>query len=218
MSGPLHGCNTDQRDYTHREMTDEKPSLRQEHVRQTRDALVTAGRARFGAVGYSATSVDTIAEDAGLTTGALYHHFANKTELFVAVFEQIHLEILADYRAAAADSPTPIEAIARAFEAFLDAVLDPAVQRVIVIDAPAVLGLGRFTELDEKFAFAALTEALREAGRARQLRVRDAETLARLLLGTLARGSLLIATAKDPKRTRNDVASTVRDLLRSLAS
>src|SRR5436309_15458913 len=70
------------------------PSLREEQVKQTRAALLAAGRSRFGSDGFAGTSVEDLAGEAGVTIGALYHHFENKTELFAAVFEQVHLEVL----------------------------------------------------------------------------------------------------------------------------
>ena len=69
-------------------------SLRAEQVAQTRAALVAAGRRLFGRQGFAATSVDDLAREARVTTGALYHHFPNKTKLFEAVFEQAHTELM----------------------------------------------------------------------------------------------------------------------------
>src|SRR5215831_12569826 len=77
------------------DMADEHPSLRSEQVAQTRAALVTAGRRLFGARGYAATSVEDIAREARVTTGALYHHFPTKAAVFEAVFEQLHEELMA---------------------------------------------------------------------------------------------------------------------------
>lgn len=67
----------------------QRPSLRAEQVAQTRDALVRAGRQLFGNKGFRSTSVDDVAREARVTTGALYHHFPTKTALFEAVFEQL---------------------------------------------------------------------------------------------------------------------------------
>ena len=84
----------------------DRPSLRAEQVQQTRAALIASGRRLFGERGFAATSVEEIARDARVTTGALYHHFPNKTALFEAVFEQIHAELLAaSARASEATGP-----------------------------------------------------------------------------------------------------------------
>lgn len=192
-------------------------SLRGEQVAQTRAALVAAGRRLFGQDGYAATSVEDLAREARVTTGALYHHFPTKTALFEMVFEQVHRELLAAAANTAAGAPDEIEALARGFEAFLDSMLRQDVQRIIITDAPAVLGLTRFTELDERYAVASIVAELQAASAARQLRVPDPETMARLLLGALTRGSLLIASSPDPGLTRDHVVSAIRALLTGLA-
>jgi AcrR family transcriptional regulator len=195
-----------------------RPSLRAEQVAQTRAALVAAGRHLFGQHGFADTSVEEIARQARVTTGALYHHFPTKAALFEAVFEQVHRDIMAASGAAAAGAPDEVEFLARAFEVFLDAILEPAAQRILITDAPAVLGLARFTELDERFAFAAIADRLRAARDAGRLRADDPDTLARLFLGALTRGSMLIAGSDQPKATRDEVARAVRVLLQGLTA
>lgn len=178
---------------------------------------MAAARELFGRKGYAATSVEEIASEAGVTIGALYHHFATKTALFETVFEELHIELLDASGRAAAQGKDPLDMLALAFEAFLDAVLEPAVQRIAITDATAVLGLERFTELDEKYAFGAIVEALKAARTEGAVEVKDPETVARLLLGAITRGGMLIANAKDPRRTRNAVARSLRELLAGLS-
>ena len=193
-------------------------SLRAEQVAQTRAALVAAGRQLFGQRGFADTSVEEIARQARVTTGALYHHFPTKAALFEAVFEQFHAEILEAAGRLAAGAHDEVEFLARGFEAFLDVILEPAAQRILITDAPAVLGLARFTELDEKFAFAAIAGQLRAARDAGRLHVEDPDTLARLFLGALTRGGMLIAASDQPKATRDNVARSVRALLQGLSA
>jgi AcrR family transcriptional regulator len=193
-------------------------SLRAEQVAQTRAALVAAGRQLFGTSGYAATSVEDIAKAARVTTGALYHHFPTKAAVFEAVFEQVHADLMAASVAAAAGTTNAIDLLAAGFGAFLDKVLEPEVQRIIVTDAPAVLGLARFTELDERYAFAATVAALEAANAAGALHVDDPPTLARLLLGALTRAGLLIASSPEPAATRDAVAATMRALISGFAA
>ena len=188
-------------------------SLRAEQVAQTRSALIGAGRRLFGEQGYAATSVDDLARAARVTTGALYHHFPTKTALFETVFEAVHAELMKASASAASGAADELDALARGFDAFLDAVLEPDVQRIIVTDAPAVLGLARFTELDERYAVSAVVAALQAADDAGRLHAEDPETIARLLLGALVRGSMLIAGSADPAATRDSVSRAVRVLL-----
>jgi AcrR family transcriptional regulator len=184
---------------------------------QTRAALVAAARVRFGRHGFSETSVDDIAREARVTTGALYHHFPTKTALFEAVFEQLHEESLAQSAEAAAGGQDDLDRLARGADAFLDSVLDPEVQRIIIVDAPAVLGPQRFTELDERYAFSAIVQLLAGARAAGLIRTQDPETLARLLIGAMTRGALLIANSPTPRSTRDAVSVSLRELLAGLA-
>jgi AcrR family transcriptional regulator len=192
-------------------------TLRAEQVAQTRRALIESGRRLFGAKGFAGTSVEDLAREARVTTGALYHHFPNKTALFETVFETVHGEVLEACVDAGTDAPNAVEFIARALEAFLDAVLDPQVQRIVVTDAPAVLGQERFTELDERYSFGPMVAGLEMAQTKGELVVDDAETLARLLFGALSRGATLIAASPDPAETRDRVARGMRALLAGLA-
>lgn len=191
----------------------QRPSLRDEQVAQTRAALIAAGRELFGSKGFSATSVDDIAGHARVTTGALYHHFPTKTALFESVFERLHEELLRESAAAALAGPVDAELLIRSAQAFLDAVLRPDVAQILLIDAPAVLGLARFTELDERHAVAATVMAIDAVQQAGRLQVDDPETLARLWMGVLTRAALLVASSPNPAITRNQVTNTMRALL-----
>lgn len=198
-------------------VVDQPRSLRADQVQQTRTALVMAARTLFGKQGFSETSVDDIAREARVTTGALYHHFATKTALFQAVFEQLHEESLALSAAAAAGGRDDLDRLARGSDAFLDSVLDPEVQRILIVDAPAVLGPERFTELDERYAFTAIVMLLEGARTAGIIHTEDPETLARLLIGALTRGAMLIANSPTPRTTRDAVSVSLRELLGGLA-
>jgi AcrR family transcriptional regulator len=196
----------------------EKPmTLRAEQVVQTKEALVRAGRLLFGDKGFKATSVEDLAREARLTTGALYHHFPTKTVLFEAVFEQAHTELMDAATSAAMGAGDSLEELGRGFDAFLDGILHPDMQRILMTDGPAVLGLARYTELDEKYAFAVIVHALTEASEAGTISVEDPETMTRLLLGALTRGAMLITSSADPVGTRHAVAASLRTLLGSLA-
>jgi AcrR family transcriptional regulator len=193
--------------------TGQPQTLRAAQVAQTRAALVAAGRRLFGENGFRATSVDDLASEARVTTGALYHHFPTKTALFEAVFIQAHTDLLTAATSAARGAVDDLDELARGFDAFLDGVLEPDVQRILILDGPAVLGLARFTELDERYAHAAIMHALKSAAVAGAIRVEDPETTTRLLLGALTRGAMLIANSNDPVDTRHAVARSMRSLL-----
>jgi AcrR family transcriptional regulator len=193
-------------------------SLRAEQVLQTRSALIAAGRRLFGRQGFAATSVEDVAREARVTTGALYHHFPNKTALFETVFQEIHAELLEASAEASAQATGELGVLGDGFEGLLDAVLQPDVQQILIIDAPAVLGLARFTELDERDGVAAIVALLQTATDAGRMSVEDPETIARLLLGALTRGAMLIAGSADPRVTRDAVARAIRAMLAGLAT
>ena len=195
----------------------EPSSLRAEQVAQTRGALVDAGRRLFGEKGFRGTSVEDLAREARVTTGALYHHFPTKTALFEAVFVQAHMELMAASLEAAKGAKDGLDELALGFDAFLNGVLQPDVQRILVLDGPAVLGLARYTELDEKYAHAVIVHSLKEAAGCGSIRIDDPDTATRLLLGALTRGAMLIANSADPVQTRHAVAKSMRALLNSFA-
>jgi len=188
-------------------------SLRSEQVAQTRAALVAAGRQLFGTKGFAATSVEDIARAARVTTGALYHHFPTKAAVFEAVFEQVHAEMLVATAEASAAAEGTLDMLNAGFDVFLDWVLEPSVQRIIVTDGPAVLGLARFVELDERYALEPSVQALEAANASGLLRVEDPQTLVLLLFGAMTRAGLLIASSSDPKATRDAVAATFRQMI-----
>jgi AcrR family transcriptional regulator len=202
-----------------REPEPEQPaSLRAAQVAQTRAALLAAGRRLFGENGFRSTSVDDLAREARVTTGALYHHFPTKTALFEAVFTQAHIDLLTAAttaaQGAAGDDPSQkSDDLARGVDAFLDGILQRDVQRILVLDGPAVLGLARFTELDEQYAHAAIMHALVSVAEAGGTRIDDPDTTTSLLLGALTRGAMLIANSADPVETRHAVARSMRALL-----
>jgi AcrR family transcriptional regulator len=202
-----------------REPESEQPaSLRAAQVAQTRAALLTAGRRLFGENGFRATSVDDLAREARVTTGALYHHFPTKTALFEAVFMQAHTDLLTAATTAAQGAADEVDELARGFDAFLDGVLQPDVQRILVLDGPAVLGLARFTELDEQYAHAAIMHALVSVAEAGATQIDDPDTTTSLLLGALTRGAMLIANSADPVETRHAVARSMRALLNAFTA
>jgi AcrR family transcriptional regulator len=199
------------------DMPRELPSLRSEQVAQTRAALVTAGRRLFGVNGFAATSVEDIAREARVTTGALYYHFPTKAAVFEAVFEQVHADLGAATLASVPETADAVELLLAGIGAFLDLMLEPDVARIIVTDAPAVLGLARFTELDERYALAATIAALQAANESGALAIDDPPTLARLLFGALTRAGLLIASSPEPAATRDAVAAALRAIITGFA-
>src|SRR5215469_8264858 len=126
-------------------------SLRAQRSQETRDALIETARRLFAERGYSEVGTEEIVRAAGVTRGALYHHFAGKTQLFEAVYEQVERELVEDIAATVATSASdPLDALRAGANAFLEACEDPAIQRIALLDAPSVLGWERWREVGQE--------------------------------------------------------------------
>src|SRR5690349_7669558 len=116
-------------------------TLRADQSEATRAALIEAARELFAVRGYGAVATEEIVRAAGVTRGALYHHFAGKTELFEAVYEEVERRLVEQIASSAISSASdPLAALHAGAQAILDACENPAVQRIALVDAPSVLG------------------------------------------------------------------------------
>lgn len=178
----------------------------------TRASLVKAARELFGEQGYVDTSIDEIVARAGVTKGAVYHHFDGKEGLFRAVFEQVHTEVT-DQAAAEFLGPDSWTALLDGCALWIDAHLDPAVRTIALQDARAVLGWDEVRGIENRFGAVALRGALRKAMHAGVLEQRPLRPLALLLMGALGEGCLYIAESNDPDEARNEVLALITDML-----
>ena len=178
--------------------------------------LVAAAGALFRAHGYAATSIEDIVERAGVTRGALYHHFAAKQDVFRAVVEEAEQQLVASLARAVGAGRDAWERLCAGCHAFLEACLDPGFQRVVLLDAPAVLGWAAWREVESRYGLGLVRQGIEAAMAEGHLTARSAETLAHLLLAALNEGALLIAGADDPQRKIGEVREEIDDLLASL--
>ncbi len=160
----------------------------------TRAALLVAGRKLFGAQGFSDTSMDDIASAAGVTKGALYHHFSSKDAVFRAVYEQVKREIT-DQVAPSFMEREPWAALVAGCQATLDAHLDPEVRRIVMFDGRAVLGWEIVREVESRYGAIVLRGALRKAMHAGVIERQPLVPLAQMLNGALTEACMLIADA-----------------------
>jgi AcrR family transcriptional regulator len=182
----------------------------------TRNALVDAARSLFSDRGYAGVSTEEIVQSAGVTRGALYHHFRDKQDLFTAVVEQVEQEVLERVAGAAVAETDPWEQQRVAVGAFLDACLDPAVQRIILTDAPSVLGLAAWREIEARYGLALVRAGLQLVMDAGLIEHQPIEPLAHMLLGAMAEAGLLIAQAEDAETARREVGDSLDRILRGL--
>jgi AcrR family transcriptional regulator len=116
------------------------PRNRAEMVEQTKYMLIKTARKAFATKGFAAASMDNLTADAGLTRGALYHNFGDKKGLLRAVIDQIDTEIVARLITAHDQAPTPWQGLMDENIAFIKMALEPEIQRIMLLDGPAVLG------------------------------------------------------------------------------
>ena len=167
-----------------------------ERTEATRAALLRAARQLFGERGFAATSIEELASSAGVTRGALYHHFASKEDLFAAVFERVEIELLEAAHRGGLSGRDAWERLRRGCRAFLEACDDPAIQRIVLLDAPAALGMERWREIEERYALEAIRASLEMAMDEGALPKRPPEPLAHLLLGALNEAAMVIARSQ----------------------
>jgi AcrR family transcriptional regulator len=192
-------------------------SRKAERSEATQAALISTAEALFTERGFAATATEDIVARTGVTRGALYHHFKDKKDLFRAVFIAVEERLVAHTATLAAGADDPGQALVSGAHAFLDACMDPTVQRIVLLDAPSVLGWEEWRELDEHYGLGLVKAAVQEAIDAGVLAEQPVEPLAHLLLGALNEAALLIARANDVKATREEVGRSVELLLTSLA-
>lgn len=184
----------------------------------TRQALIRAGRLVFARDGYASAIADEIVRSAGVTRGALYHHFGGKHGLFRAVVEDTERTLMASVQQASPPSADPWETFRYACQAFLDACLDPMVQRIVLIDGPAVLTPQEWRDITEAYSLAALRQAIGAGARTRPHLRGQVEGLADLLQGALHAAAVGVARADDPSRARKERGEAVDLLLRGLGN
>lgn len=183
---------------------------------QTRALLLAVGRRLFGELGYTATATEEVVRQAGVTRGALYYQFRDKQDLFRAVFEEIQGEVLGRVQAAASTASDPWAGLHAGLHTYLDACMETAIQRIVLIDAPSVLGWAEWRELDAKYGFGLLSAVLQALIETGLLEPQPVEPLAHMLLGALGEAGMVIAGAADVLAARQQVGESLDRLLRGL--
>ncbi|MEQ8482039.1 MAG: TetR/AcrR family transcriptional regulator [Hoeflea sp.] len=176
-----------------------------------RQALIEAGRALFIEKGYADTSTPEIVNRAGVTRGALYHHFEDKKDLFRAVVEREAGEIANDIDAAAPADDGPRQAILEGTKAYFDAMARPGRTRLLLLDGPAVLGKDIMRAIDRETSEATLKHGL-QALLSKSDNKDNAETLAILLSAAFDRAALAIETGAERQRYEDAIASLIDGL------
>ncbi|HZB10944.1 MAG TPA: helix-turn-helix domain-containing protein [Rubrobacter sp.] len=193
----------------------EKGRTRADRKLETRSALVGAARRLFTERGYAATPTEEIIRGAGASRGALYHHYRDKEELFRAVYEEVDREVVRKIVAAARGQEDAWDRLVVGCRTYLAASLDPAVQQVVLLDGPSVLGWETWREIEGAHCMGLMEGVLRKVADEERL---DApiEPLLHLLFGALSEGALLVARADDREAALAEVEATIVRLLNGL--
>lgn len=185
----------------------------------TRGLLVRVARELFGARGYGGVSPDEIAQRAGVTTGALYHHFRDKKQLFRAVHEEVERELserigseLARRTASSADAWQEVRAGA---QAFLDACRDADVQRIALLEAPSVLGWDDSRDI-ARYGLALIRRGLERARDQGLIAAGPLEPLAHLLRSAITEAAILLARATNQAAARSEIGAALDGLIEGL--
>ena len=164
----------------------------------TRGALIAAGRALFAERGFAGAGREDIVERAGVTRGAMHHHFPSKVDLFQAVYEAIEAELCdALARAAMEAGPDPMAQLRAGALAFLDAAATPEVRRVVLLDAPSVLSVQVRREMSERYGLGLVRQALHEVMAAGIVEEQPLEPLAHITMAALHEAATLVADGGD---------------------
>jgi AcrR family transcriptional regulator len=188
---------------------------RSEMIAETRAKLMAAGRKAFAELGYADASMDDFTSGAGLTRGALYHHFGDKKGLFAAVLSEIDAEMTARIDTLMAQASTPWEAFIVYGTGYIEMALEPEIRQILLRDGPAVLGDPASWPTTNSciMTLTGMIEGLMTAGTIRNV---DAEATARMLTGASCYAATWIANADDPKTVLPRATAGYRDLCEGL--
>lgn len=191
-------------------------STRDQRAEETRRDLLRVARELFAERGYAAVGTEEIVARAGLTRGALYHHFRGKRDLFMAVHEQLEGQLIETIGAAMTGVNDPVELLKTGIRAFLDACADRQRTQITLLDAPTVLGWAAWREIAEQYGLGLVSTALAHAMDAGALVRQEVRPLAHVMIGALNEAALLIANAEDPEVTRGEVEPALMSLVHGL--
>ncbi len=182
----------------------------------TRGQLIAIARRMFAERGYEDTSIEAVLKEAGVSRGSLYHHFASKEALFEAVAEDVETSVGEQTLAAAGGSEGPVAALRAGFLAWIRLAGDPVVRRILLIDAPSVLGWERWRAMEEDHALGLIRAALQVIADEGKLRPELVGTLAHVLLASVNEVALLVARSQDQEEAMKAGADAIDELLQRL--
>lgn len=192
------------------------PRRTREEAEQTREALITTAQEMFSKQGFDAVSLEDLATTAGVTRGALYHHFDGKVSLFREVAYRVLTTMGQAILQAADKADDPWESLRAGCYEFIECAVDPEYQQLILLDAPVVLGIKEWQALDEAHTTAKLRQALSELATAKRIAATNTSALAEALSGAMNQLVLWVSTQNRKDEAIVIAQQTLDELLASL--
>ncbi len=200
-------------------MTQQQPAgagKRAAQGRATRGQLIEVATPLFAEHGYEGTSIEAVLVAAGVSRGALYHHFAGKEALFEAVISAVTERATAELQETIGAVTDPVDALRTAAVAWIDLARDPVVQRIVLVDAPSVLGWDRWRAMDDGSTLGAMRAMLQAVSDAGNLPAALVGPFAHMILAALDEFALVVARAPDPVAAADEGRAAVEALLSRL--
>ena len=180
----------------------------------TRDRIIDAATRLFAEEGYEAVSIEVVLQSCAISRGALYHHFGSKSEIFVAVLEAVEEQVARSVAQAAIGADGPLAIVSAGAEAWLAlAASDPVVRRVILQDAPAVLGWDKWRDIEERHSLGLIKLGLSAASQNGLFPADRVDFYARSLLAILIEGALIVSRSENPAADKLRARDTVNAFL-----
>ncbi len=178
----------------------------------TRARLIEIGTRLFASRGYEGTSIEAVLLEAGVSRGSLYHHFASKEALFEAVLVDVGERVGVQNLEAVSTATGPADGLRIISRAWIRTAGDPAVSRILLIDAPSVIGWERWRALDEP-ALGMIKTALQAVAEEGRMQPGLVDSFAHVLLASLNEVALLVAQSEDPEAAMRSGAQVIEQLL-----
>jgi AcrR family transcriptional regulator len=189
---------------------------RVEQGQATRAALIGVATGLFAANGYDRTAIPAVLDAAGVSRGALYHHFASKEALFEAVLQAVEAQATLKVTRAAGGATDPLDGLRRGCAAYLAMCRDPVVRQISLIDAPAVVGWERWREIDEQHAFGLVKAAIAAIAADGRVKPELVDVMAHMVLAALLEVALLVARADQGRIAIRRGQEAIDELLTAL--
>lgn len=195
----------------------ERPKTRrEEYADSTREALLTVGREMFTRDGYQLTRIEDLVQAARMTRGALYHHFPDKQALFEAVVVGLQQEVASKVKASVSKDSDRLRQLAEGMAVFLELCTEPSYRRLVIDEAPAVLGSQRCREIEDATTIGMMIAAMVELKKQGLVDVRNAEMAGRMVAAMVCKAALLVGDAPRPTEFKRDAVSLAKRFLESL--